>query len=98
VKGAIVIARYGHGWRGALGITYHVGPGPALVHLKVAAERLRRRRARSRPATLVYQRSDDVCFRRNPNKTGVIVNLAPVLCATDRYARSDEHPRARGSL
>jgi N-acetylated-alpha-linked acidic dipeptidase len=24
-------------WRGALGITYHVGPGPAKVHLKVAA-------------------------------------------------------------
>ena len=23
------------GWRGALGITYHVGPGPAKVHLKV---------------------------------------------------------------
>ncbi len=23
-------------WRGALGITYHVGPGPATVHLKVA--------------------------------------------------------------
>lgn len=22
-------------WRGALGITYHVGPGPALVHLKM---------------------------------------------------------------
>jgi N-acetylated-alpha-linked acidic dipeptidase len=25
------------GWRGALPITYHVGPGPAKVHLKVAA-------------------------------------------------------------
>jgi N-acetylated-alpha-linked acidic dipeptidase len=25
------------GWRGALPITYHVGPGPARVHLKVAA-------------------------------------------------------------
>ena len=25
------------GWRGALGFTYHVGPGPAKVHLKVAA-------------------------------------------------------------
>jgi len=24
-------------WRGALAITYHVGPGPALVHLKVAS-------------------------------------------------------------
>jgi len=24
-------------WRGALGMTYHVGPGPAMVHLKVAA-------------------------------------------------------------
>ena len=24
-------------WRGALGITYHVGPGPAKVHLKVEA-------------------------------------------------------------
>jgi N-acetylated-alpha-linked acidic dipeptidase len=24
-------------WRGALGFTYHVGPGPAKVHLKVAA-------------------------------------------------------------
>ena len=24
-------------WRGALGITYHVGPGPAKVHLKVKA-------------------------------------------------------------
>ena len=24
-------------WRGALGITYHVGPGPALVHLQVAS-------------------------------------------------------------
>ena len=23
------------GWRGALPITYHVGPGPAKVHLKV---------------------------------------------------------------
>jgi len=23
------------GWRGGLGITYHVGPGPAKVHLKV---------------------------------------------------------------
>jgi N-acetylated-alpha-linked acidic dipeptidase len=23
------------GWRGGLGITYHVGPGPAVVHLKV---------------------------------------------------------------
>lgn len=25
------------GWRGGLAITYHVGPGPALVHLKVAS-------------------------------------------------------------
>jgi N-acetylated-alpha-linked acidic dipeptidase len=25
------------GWRGALAITYHVGPGPAKVHLKVAS-------------------------------------------------------------
>jgi N-acetylated-alpha-linked acidic dipeptidase len=25
------------GWRGALGITYHLGPGPAKVHLKVQA-------------------------------------------------------------
>jgi N-acetylated-alpha-linked acidic dipeptidase len=25
------------GWRGALGQTYHLGPGPAKVHLKVAA-------------------------------------------------------------
>ncbi|MGH9358118.1 MAG: M28 family metallopeptidase [Terriglobia bacterium] len=25
------------GWRGALGITYHVGPGPARVHLKLAS-------------------------------------------------------------
>ncbi|MEO8430442.1 MAG: transferrin receptor-like dimerization domain-containing protein [Acidobacteriota bacterium] len=24
------------GWRGGLGLTYHVGPGPASVHLKVA--------------------------------------------------------------
>ncbi|HTP13996.1 MAG TPA: transferrin receptor-like dimerization domain-containing protein, partial [Bacteroidota bacterium] len=24
------------GWRGALGMTYHIGPGPAKVHLKVA--------------------------------------------------------------
>jgi N-acetylated-alpha-linked acidic dipeptidase len=24
-------------WRGALGITYHLGPGPAVVHLKVAS-------------------------------------------------------------
>jgi N-acetylated-alpha-linked acidic dipeptidase len=24
-------------WRGALGFTYHIGPGPAKVHLKVAA-------------------------------------------------------------
>jgi N-acetylated-alpha-linked acidic dipeptidase len=24
-------------WRGALGITYHVGPGPAMVHLKVTS-------------------------------------------------------------
>jgi N-acetylated-alpha-linked acidic dipeptidase len=23
------------GWRGGLGITYHIGPGPAVVHLKV---------------------------------------------------------------
>src|SRR5246500_4805077 len=23
------------GWRGGLGITYHIGPGPAMVHLKV---------------------------------------------------------------
>jgi N-acetylated-alpha-linked acidic dipeptidase len=26
------------GWRGGLGITYHVGPGPAKVHLKVKSE------------------------------------------------------------
>ena len=25
------------GWRGALAITYHIGPGPAQVHLKVAS-------------------------------------------------------------
>ena len=25
------------GWRGALAITYHIGPGPALVHLQVAS-------------------------------------------------------------
>ncbi len=25
------------GWRGGLPITYHVGPGPASVHLKVAS-------------------------------------------------------------
>src|SRR5438046_6179426 len=25
------------GWRGALPITYHVGPGPARVHLKLAS-------------------------------------------------------------
>ena len=25
------------GWRGSIGITYHVGPGPAKVHLKVKA-------------------------------------------------------------
>ena len=25
------------GWRGALAITYHIGPGPARVHLKVAS-------------------------------------------------------------
>ena len=25
------------GWRGALAITYHVGPGPAVAHLKVAS-------------------------------------------------------------
>jgi N-acetylated-alpha-linked acidic dipeptidase len=25
------------GWRGALAITYHVGPGPAVVHLEVAS-------------------------------------------------------------
>ena len=25
------------GWRGALAITYHIGPGPALVHLHVAS-------------------------------------------------------------
>ncbi len=24
-------------WRGALGVTYHVGPGPAMVHLKVSS-------------------------------------------------------------
>ena len=24
-------------WRGALGITYHIGPGPAVVHLKVTS-------------------------------------------------------------
>ncbi|MGC1388358.1 MAG: transferrin receptor-like dimerization domain-containing protein [Steroidobacteraceae bacterium] len=24
-------------WRGALGMTYHIGPGPAVVHLKVAS-------------------------------------------------------------
>ena len=24
-------------WRGALAITYHIGPGPAQVHLKVAS-------------------------------------------------------------
>jgi len=26
------------GWRGGLGITYHVGPGPAKVHLKVKSD------------------------------------------------------------
>jgi N-acetylated-alpha-linked acidic dipeptidase len=26
------------GWRGGLGITYHIGPGPAKVHLKVKSE------------------------------------------------------------
>src|SRR2546423_1088704 len=35
VKGRIVIARYGGSWRGALPVTYHIGPGPATVHLKL---------------------------------------------------------------
>jgi len=25
-------------WRGGLGITYHVGPGPAKVHLRVKSD------------------------------------------------------------
>ena len=31
LKGAVAPAK----WRGALGVTYHIGPGPAKVHLKV---------------------------------------------------------------
>jgi hypothetical protein len=71
-----------------------------LLALVAAPTDRRSRRGVQRPANHTgssFEARDEGGFTLSLKKTGVIVNLAPVLCVTGRYARLDEYPSAHSA-